>query len=175
MLTYAIVNPRQANLWRSQTVRLLHPSDAEGNEAETARLTVLRGKEAVCRAAAETFATSPARLLTKKLESSQRIEHQDSLEKLFQSAGKLFVRLWTQRPALRCDDLQELQKHRFQVDSPAMQAHALHKLDDPADRSLDGKSVRIVVHPAVFGVGTHDAEHYDAVRVWGKAVVWLDT
>ena len=148
---------------------------SEQNErSEHIRRTVLNETQEVCRRAAKSFASSSAQLLVRGLEGAQRDECRSSLEMLFQSAGKLSTRLWTQRPALRCDYLQQLQQLPFSISSPVLQAHTLHRLDDPEDRSLDRKLVRIVVHPAVFGIGTHDADNYDKARIWTKAVVWLD-
>lgn len=169
------VDLREANIWRSQTVRLLHPPVSQHDKpSETVRCDVEQATRDACRDAARVFASGPASLLTQGLADAQREECRRSLEALFEGAGKLAVRLWTLRPAIRCDYLPDLQHRLFAVDSPAMQAHALHKLDDPADDRFDGRPVKIVVHPAVFGMGTHDADAYDRPRVWAKAVLWLD-
>lgn len=108
------------------------------------------------------------------MDSGTRQRCVNDLETLFQEAGRISIRLWTQRTALRVSGLSDLQKYEFKVDSPVMEAHGLHKLDDPEDRRLDGCPIRIVVHPAIFGCGTHDAEEYHKFRVWAKGVVWLD-
>ena len=127
-----------------------------------------------CGRAARGFEIGPSRLLLRNMEAAMREPYSKSIVALFEDAGKLSIRLWTQRPALRCLFLTQLGKLGFRIDSAAMQAHGVHKLDDPDDHSLDGKELRMVVHPAVLGMGNHDAEHYEIERVWVKAVVWLD-
>jgi len=108
------------------------------------------------------------------MESPTRESYSKTVETLFQEAASLAMRLWRQRTDVRCRYYSHLLKERFSVDSPVMQAHALYKLDDPHDHSLDGKPLRMVVHPAVLRMGTHDADKYDESQVWAKAVVWLD-
>lgn len=98
----------------------------------------------------------------------------DELTQLFVQAGQLAVRLWCQRPALKCLYLDELAAQRFEAGSDILQPHLLHKHSDPLDTSLDGILPKIIIHPAIMISGTHEAEDYDQSRVLEKAVVWLD-
>jgi hypothetical protein len=53
----------------------------------------------------------------------------------------------------------------------------LHKLEDPTNQEFyEGKMMKIMVHPAILAIGTHDGDHYDYdhTQVLAKAVVWLD-
>ena len=129
-----------------------------------------------CLRAARSFEKSPvaALLNVKFMESATKDAFRTTLVKLFEDAGRMAMRLWTQRTEIRCWYLADLRKEAFAVDSTLMQAHNLHKLDDPKDHRMDGKRIKLVVHPAVLRYGSHDGEDYDRSQVWAKAIVWLD-
>jgi hypothetical protein len=104
-----------------------------------------------------------------------RESFEEDLDQIFVKAGRLSLKLSAQRPLLRVLYLTDLVDREFAVSSDIIEAHALHKLDDPEDVSLDGKMTKILVHPAILAMGTHDADHYDRQQVWARAVAWLDS
>lgn len=107
-------------------------------------------------------------------DAAQKI-YQDELVCVFEKAARLSITLWRERLAYECHYVHDLATERFSIDSEEMQAHARHLLDDPTDHRLDGRRVRIVVHPSVIGLGTHDGDRYQTMsRVLVKAVVCLD-
>jgi hypothetical protein len=112
--------------------------------------------------------------LLQPMEAAVRGEFFAKLTKVFLDAGRLSICLWSQRPALDCRYLSSLARKPFYNSSNILQAHRLYKLDDPSDRSLDGRLAKILVHPAILALGSHEADHYDREEVWAKAVVWLD-
>ena len=114
-------------------------------------------------------------MLFRPLESSMWPGLVEELNQIFLKAGQLAMRVWAQRPEVLLLRLRSLADRPFTVSSDLMEAHALHKLDDPEDRSLDGRLTKIVIHPAVCARGTHSADHFEQHQVWAKAVVWLDS
>ncbi|KAK4892652.1 hypothetical protein LTR27_008928 [Elasticomyces elasticus] len=169
------VDQRQAHLWRSDTLRSLTPDKHDTSEAAS-KLRELQQHEVVeqCILAAKAFELGAARFLIQPLEAPLKDSFRTSLATLFEEAGGLAMRLWTQRTGIECHFRQQLANEKFAVDSHIMQAHPLHKLDDPDDHRLDGRPVKLLLHPAVLRIGTHDAENYHESRVWAKAVVWLN-
>jgi len=129
----------------------------------------------VCRSHASRFVNPATQPLLQKMEESTRDQFLKELSNLFANAGHLSFRLWTQRPSIALRDLSNLPTRTFNANSEYLEAHALHKHDDPKDPRLDGMKTKVVVHPAVLAYGTHDAEQYDQSRIWAKAVVWLET
>ena len=170
-------NAHEANIWRSQTLRYLFPPTEESKEnASPLQQYVVNKRLSAGDRAANRFLNGSSKLLTRR-----RIDKQESkqlcadVSAVFDHATSLSVRLWRQRVALRCHFLHDLANTKFAVDSPELQAHPLHLLDDPADRKLDGKAIRTVVHPSVVAHGTHEGDSYDsAKRIWAKALVCVD-
>jgi len=171
-----LVDRRQAHLWRSDSLRSLLPEKRDSSEAggKLRDHTLSEVREHCIRAARVFDELEVIKLLIQPLEKPLRDTFCDSLVILFEEAGALAMRLWTQRTGIECHFGPQLAKEQFTVNSPIMQAHPLHKLDDPDDHCLDGRPVKLTLHPAVLRLGTHDAENYDERRVWAKAVVWLD-
>ncbi|KAK4560612.1 hypothetical protein LTR86_005190 [Recurvomyces mirabilis] len=173
----AKVDARSANVWRSDTLRLLMPEEHDTSPpAEELRQEMRIGCRDQCLRAARSFEEGPvaALLNIKSMETATKDGFRKTLTQLFEDAGRMAMRLWTQRTAIKCSSLPDLRKEPFAVDSTLMQAHNLHKLDDPKDHRLDGKRIKLVVHPAVLRYGTHDGEDYERSQVWAKAIVWLD-
>jgi hypothetical protein len=123
----------------------------------------------------DAFENGAAALLVRSVQTEPDGGFKGSLFSIFVDAGELAMQLWSQRPGIVFRSMQELAQERFAVTSDIMQAHPLHKLDDPDDSRLDGRRMVLVVHPAVLRTGTHDAENYDHEVIWAKAVVWLGT
>lgn len=174
-LTKELANLADANRWRSDTLRILSPEKDDPREAAV----TLRGKvedSLVDWAAgmAQTFIDNPVRILVQPAETPTiREGYRKALAALFEEAGRLAMRLWTQRMGVKYQFKPILLGEPFTADSKLMQPHGVHG-DDSGSRELDGKRVVVVVHPAVLGTGTHDGEHYETSRVWTKAVVWLE-
>ncbi|EME44335.1 hypothetical protein DOTSEDRAFT_71987 [Dothistroma septosporum NZE10] len=170
-----ITNPAQVNIWRSDTLRHLFPSN--DNDKASRRLSA-RGDSLVRQASqlgAAEFAAGPARLLLHEMNDAAEKSYQDELLFLFDKAARTSVTLWRERLAFECHYLRDLDTQRFSIESQEMQAHPRHLLDDPTDHRLDGRRVRIVVHPSVVGLGTPDGDRYQtASRILAKAVVCLD-
>lgn len=95
------------------------------------------------------------------------------LESIYNQAARLHSQLWTQRTDFGLFGLEQLRSRGFSVQSPQLEAHRLHKLDDPQDQRLDGQKIKVVVHQGVHAYGTHDAEDYRSQRTWSKATVWM--
>lgn len=157
-------------------MRTLRPSRQDiGEAANQLRRHVRLGLGGRCQRAANTFKTGTAALLFRPLQPELREGFDDNLSSIFSDAGDLAMQLWTQRPGIAIRSMQEIAGERFAVASHVMQAHPLHKLDDPDDTRLDGRRIVLAVHPAVLRTGTHDAEDYHYETVWAKSVVWLGT
>jgi hypothetical protein len=151
-----------AHIWRSDTLRALR-SNRQGLQDELVKR---------CRYEADTFEKAAALLLCPTQTELDK-SFKESLFSIFVDAAELAMQLWSQRPGIVFRSMPEIAQERFAVDSHIMQAHPLHKLDDPDDPRLDGRVIVLVVHPIMLRTGTHDAEDYDHEIIWAKAVVWL--
>jgi hypothetical protein len=116
----------------------------------------------------DNFITSPARALLRQGAETDVMRRNMKLRDLYYRAGEIALLLWAQRTHIRCYGQQDLQV--FDVNSPMMSAHRLHRLDDD-DHRLDGKMVLASIHPAVLAFGNEDAEDYDVSKTWMPAVV----
>lgn len=168
-------NLLQANVWRSDTLRHLFPSNDTDRGSQRLHEQGDALLRQAARSAAVTFAQGPARLLLHEMSDAAAKSYQDELVCLFDKAARLSVMLWRERLAFECHYLHDLATQRFSIDGREMQAHPRHLLDDPTDHRLDGRRVQIVVHPSVVGLGTHDGDRYQTTsKVLVKAVVCLD-
>jgi hypothetical protein len=116
----------------------------------------------------DNFMSSPARALLRQGAETDVMRRNMKLRDLYYRAGEIALLLWAQRAHIRCYGQQDLQV--FDVDSPIMSAHRLHRLDDN-DHRLDGKMVLASIQPAVLAFGNEDAEYYDVSKTWMPAVV----
>lgn len=164
-------------MWRSQTLRYLDSSpDQLPKLPEDDRSKMKWAKGDACRKAASEICKRPTTLmLVHSLEGDEAQSFQQEVTAVFDRASDLAMRLWKQRPYVRVLGHAKLPSIKYSVDSSVLQTHSAHIQDDPMDRSLDGKPVKIVVHPAVQAQGTHEAEDYATARIWAKAVVLLET
>ncbi|OQO08882.1 hypothetical protein B0A48_05772 [Cryoendolithus antarcticus] len=167
-------DPRKAALWRSDTLRLMNPLDLESESAKIETAAIKQSIDVTCENLATQYAKKLPEPLLRRLESSILEEFVQELVLAYQKAGSLSMRLWVQRPSLRCDYLADLAGVNFDIKSKILQAHSLHRIDDSEDHTHDGKWIKVVVQPAFRAAGTHEAEGYDQYQVWCPAVVYLD-
>ncbi len=88
-------------------------------------------------------------------------------------------RLWTQKTQLLSIGLEGLGSTngvvRFQSGSDIMEPHWIHiRQFENDERSLDGKRVAGVAHPAVVAFGDSEGKDYSKRKVWKKAIVWME-
>ncbi|PIA95693.1 hypothetical protein CB0940_10103 [Cercospora beticola] len=141
IMTYDV---QQAHKWRSDTLRLLHPKHLD---TESAKARFQRSHAAI-----DTVAKHYAQILDedmiinllRPMETPVHSQFLLELTQIYITTGRLSVRLWSQRPAIACRFLPQLAHTPFDISSSILQAHALYKLDDPEDHSLDGKLTKIL-------------------------------
>ncbi|KAF2213385.1 hypothetical protein CERZMDRAFT_90437 [Cercospora zeae-maydis SCOH1-5] len=170
-MTYDV---QQAHKWRSDTLRLLHPKHLENEKAKSQLRDSSAAIDAVAKHHAQMLDQDILTDLLRPMELPVHSQFLLELTQIYTIAGRLSIRLWSQRPSVACRFLHQLAHTPFDISSGILQAHALYKLDDPSDHSLDGRLTKILVHPALLTCGTHEAEHYDRQQVLAKAVVWLE-
>ena len=88
--------------------------------------------------------------------------------------GEFTCRLWAQKVFISVLGAKELLKQPFRANSEEYEAHATHKLE-LGDTTMDGKSIQLVVEPAIVAWGNERGESYHLRKVWSKAVVWLSS
>lgn len=167
-------DPRKANIWRSDTLRLLNPTQLDDSVMNARVASVMSSIDACCANYAKHYASRLPKPFLRRMESSTYAEFVEKLATICQRAGQLSRQLWLQRPSVHCRCLADLRDVKFNIREKSLKAHSLHQMDDPEDHSLDGKMIKILVHPAVLIAGTHEAERYDEYSVLVPAVVWLD-
>ncbi|KAI9890245.1 MAG: hypothetical protein M1814_004280 [Vezdaea aestivalis] len=173
--TISKVNAKDASDWRFQTLRLLDPpvtTEPSRDNALKLRIKALR-KETSQRFAL-LFRSSAAGTLLRRMEKDDTEKCFKELGQLFSYAGELSFRLWTQRTEMKVLGLTELKDRRFAIRSDLLEAHALHKLDDDEDESLDGCPIMAVISPAVVAFGNSDGSDGGRGKILIKATVWLD-
>lgn len=171
LLTELLVDEKGAHLWRSQLIRLFN-SGAKMANTDKQAMALVRVQERIsrrCTALAIQFRTGPARHLLKDASEQQQVK----LVSIFQQAGEIAGRLWTQRTYIRCLYFCDFSQETFRAGSKIMEAHPSHLQDDEHDRRLDNLPVMMIVRPTVLAYGDDDGERFDQCRVWGKAIVHL--
>ncbi|PPJ53005.1 hypothetical protein CBER1_11215 [Cercospora berteroae] len=171
IMTYDL---QQAHKWRSDALRSLHPKHLDTESAKARLQKSHAAIDTVAKHHAQTLDEEMIISLLRPMETPVHAQSLLELTQIYTTAGRLSIRLWSQRPAIACRFLPQLAHTPFDISSSILQAHALYKLDDPEDHSLDGKLTKILVHPAMLTSGTHEAEHYDRQQVLARAVVWLE-
>jgi hypothetical protein len=167
-------NEGDAHAWRSQTLRMLLPatganaSDGEKYLRAKTETTIARFAEVQTL----NFMNGPARYLL-DFDSNDE-EKQKELQAIYQQAGTLSYRLWTQRTDLRCTTLRELGRPNFDADNEYLTPHSLVRYDDHEDQ-LKGKPITLIVHPLIQAFGTNEGKDYGSGRIWACAEVWLDS
>ena len=126
-------------------------------------------KEQYYRHIATIFESSDVRVLYRPCDVAQR--HEELLD-VMRNIGDLSSSLWKQRVFTVPWGMEKFRKMQFSVDSRMMTAHPTHGLGD-GDARLDGRTVQMVVQPAILAYGNEEGENFDESKVWAKAVVWL--
>ena len=126
-------------------------------------------KEQYYRHITTVFEASDARVLYRPCDVARR--HEELLE-VMRALGDLFSSLFKQRAFTACWGKEKLQKMQFSADSRTMAAHPSHGLED-GDARLNGRTVQMVVQPAILAYGNEEGRNYGESKVWSKAVVWL--
>ncbi|KAF7191712.1 hypothetical protein HII31_07214 [Pseudocercospora fuligena] len=172
---------RGANIWRSDTLRLLNPRHISNTAAGDVQDKHI---EAGIRDAAERCfqalgKNTLAVLISGTNPDADRQFHEEIVQVFFQT-GQFALKLWCERPITGCLALKQFADGTtFEASSEILQLHNLHKhVDDPEDEryhSFDGRRPKIYCHPAVNRWGTHEGKGYEHHRILEKAVVWLDT
>jgi hypothetical protein len=156
-------------------LRLLNPRHRTSAAAESQIVELLDQMQKSCSDYAVECMQKIPPVFLKKMEQSMRSTFEQEIVKAFQDGGRLSLDLWVERPLLYSSFLLQLAERPFKNGLTVMKAHKLHRLDDCEDRSLDGKFIKIVVHPVMSTTGTHEAESYHQHRqLYAPAVVWLD-
>jgi hypothetical protein len=101
-------------------------------------------------------------------------ENKKELQAIYQQAGTLSYRLWTQRTYLQCVTLREMGRPTFDADDEYLTPHSLVRYDDHEDQ-LKGKQITLIVHPLIQAFGTNEGKDYGSGRIWACAEVWLDS
>lgn len=164
-----IVNNAEAQLWRSQTIRLLSTSRTNSSDKGSSMPHRLRR---MASSFVEDFINGPAQIFLPEPENQAGVTRRsDDLHSLYHQAAELALSLWAQRTSIACYGQQHL--HEFNSSSPFMTAHRLQHLDED-DTRLDGRKILMCIQPAVLAFGNEDGEDYDKSKVWAKAVVLLE-
>ncbi|KIM93145.1 hypothetical protein OIDMADRAFT_138389 [Oidiodendron maius Zn] len=172
VLLIVLANQRDAERWRSDTMRLLMPPLRDDN-SEAEKCLRSKTEDLIAQVAdqkALAFLASPAHHL---INTDMRSRLTPKLQKIFSDAASLSYMLWTQRGSMRCRTLRDLTPLTFEGESAQFSADVLVKYDGNEER-LAGREVTVVVHPLLEVCGSADAEDYDKWRVRAEAVVWFD-
>lgn len=156
--------------WRSQTLRFFLPK-ADSEHAIAVRHRTGVSLRAASANACRTFLKSSAAFFLSGMKSDRSKALQRDLEMVFYRAALFSMELWSQEMVLKISCLTDLAGETFKVDSPSMQAHPRHVLDDPADRRLDGQPVQMMMHPWVAVVDSAAGD--GGLRILVKATVGL--
>lgn len=151
---------------------------AEGSEVEDISVTTFHRIRKFCDHVDSDFRKGYARLLLKPLEfNEEKADRARRLREILMTAAALAASLWTQRSSPCCMNIREIMSKDmlFNIRSPVLQAHPLHRLDDD-DNDYDGKRVLMVVKPALLAFNEDDSEGLEGggYRVLAKAVCLLE-
>lgn len=165
-------NEEDAHAWRAQTLRLLHPQLTQDANVGTVEMHSDTDNRIVQAALlqARRFVDWPGSVLIKPACSP---DPYNKIGDIFVQAARLAYELWTRKTALRCITLVNMDPNvRFSTTDPGMVHHALVKYNE-SEEELNGRPLRLVVHPLLQVWGTDDGDNYDKNRVWMPAEVWL--
>ncbi|KAI9866989.1 MAG: hypothetical protein M1813_000387 [Trichoglossum hirsutum] len=167
-----------ANIWRSQTLRLLDPQVGMTGPSQEGRKDARDRRAAAMGRFSADFIHGDARVFLDLGGAEPPSELRDQLTDIATRAAELSYRLWTQRSQLSSLGIKELPKEggavRFSSNSDYLEHHPLHNLELHDDEScLDEKPVALVTHPAVVAYGNAEGSDYSTGKVWKKAVVWM--
>lgn len=175
------VNEKDAHQWRVHLVRILSvngmgltPSELRKDSPKSAKL-LLEHRARYARMLADKFLRGTAQFLLKSQSLEQRESCFGRLEQQLDLALQQSAKLWTHRSFMRCLDLGEIKRLRWdtmKVAPGAMQTHQSQKLEQPAQ--YNDQPIIMVVQPAIVACGTEEGQNYGAIsRVWLRARVWV--
>lgn len=91
--------------------------------------------------------------------------------------AEISYRLWTQRRELSFlafTNLEAESSLQFNSQSSLLEHHPLHNVQLSQDETaLDGRTIKLVTHPAAVAYGDSDGEDYSECTILKKAVVWM--
>ena len=143
----------KAQSWRSLTLQLLESPEQE---------TCIQQRRLYYSWAQSQFSEQYGYLCRR----SNTYESDRELYEIMSYAGDLFSPLWKRKIYIEYSGMP------FYTGSQELEAHPTEHLIE-GDTSKDGYPVRLVVQPAILAYGDEEGNHYDQVRIWAKAVVWL--
>jgi hypothetical protein len=160
-------------------VRIMNPPprrDQAPNEAEALKLSEHR-VHGFCDRTSAKFTKGHSELLLKTLagQPDAEAERAKSLANIMMSAAGIATSLWAQRPHIHWHRIEQLELVPFNVKSPIMEPHPMHKIDED-DTSHNGRKIGIVIRPSLCAPSEDDLGFEDETksRVLAKAVVWLE-
>jgi hypothetical protein len=130
-------------------------------------------RRGICTQLSFEFLRPAYQLMAYDLIQSNEAELVQRLENIMMTAMEIAGKLGTQRSRLELGTMSNLPE-KFDANSRDMQEHTYHhpELDDD-EKYLDGKDVLLVVHPAVYAIGSSDGSDRTERRILKKAVVWM--
>lgn len=96
----------------------------------------------------------------------------DELMAIIESFGDLAIELWSEKPNIKCQYLDQFERVPYHHADKRMEIARAVGIE-ANDAKLDGRPIPVLVQPLIVGCGTHDGKDYDKHRIWSKAVVWV--
>jgi hypothetical protein len=164
------VNARQANLWRSQLMRILLPKPLisgrfEGLQACKDDIPIF--VRALCEARVASVLQGPAKAFLKTPEEGQDQPHaSDTLVECWVRVTELFTQLQTQLSRVSWSHPKENSLMGTLYEESFVEAHRCQYTETKKD-----KPVGLVISPYVQLFGNEDGERYERSRVVSKAIV----
>lgn len=183
---YPAVDEAQAQLWRSDTVRLANSIVPLHEEATWAGQSPIVGPEALVlgerskqarRSAVERLVSSildgPMRLMLRKLSSPKEADRRNEvIIDMFCRTAELATTCWADRSLWEIRGLDKVVT--FHWHSKTLKLHYLQFADrnDPRHPRLDGKAVLVVMQPPLYRLGNHNLQyHIDMMIAKGMVIV----
>lgn len=117
------------------------------------------------------FLTGPAGRILRQRAEKDGIEAR--LKVIFLKTANISVRVHSQLREWHFGTQETLLQTKFEIASPMMRAHNVHRLSDD-DTRMDGTSVFMVLSPNVWVFGSSFGEDYHERCDISRAVVWLE-
>ncbi|RHZ64969.1 hypothetical protein CDV55_100397 [Aspergillus turcosus] len=183
---FRTVDEAQAQLWRSDTVRLANSIVPLREEANCAGKSTIVGPEALVlgerskqarRSAVERLVSSildgPIRLMLRKLSSPKEADRRnEDIIDMFCRAAEMATTCWADRSLWEIRGLDKVVT--FHWHSKTLKLHHLQFVDknDPRHPRLDGKAVLVVMQPPLYRLGNHNLQyHIDRMIAKGLVIV----
>lgn len=149
------MNPVEAHIWRSDTLRKLFPTITKNENYFAVR------KFSDC---------YPIGLFNSN--SWGVLEHDEliaDMKAIQTKAVHLALSLWTQREYFKPFSQKELPV--FETSNDSM---TTHRVPNTLASSLNGSHVLLCLQPAIIAYGDENAENYDVSKVWAEAIMLVD-